>query len=206
MNNHHSNILSLLETKEIELARLKKLVVSLKRRPDDRELIAKYSIPAFYAIWEGFFVGSLKEYIGYINAQSYTHNDIIDIIHAHNIDLYMNISHPREQIVAIENLYKKIHEYFNGQFFLCNKIITKSNVNYDVSSNMLKRLSLCSLPSARRSELNKLLHFRNNISHGEGTVPFNDEVINELSTIVTNCMYDLVIVIEDGMTTGSYKK
>jgi hypothetical protein len=205
MNNYIINIQQLLYNYESEISQLKKIIVQLRTKSSDKEVISKYAIPAFYSMWEGFFVKSLVEFINYINSLSLNMSDLKGELLAHNLDANVNLQLERKGFSSIKNYSESIHKYFKEPFSVKISILTDSNVNYKNANNMLGRLCLDKLPIEREKQLNKLLLFRNNIAHGECSVPFNDDVIDEISEIVVNCMYDIFLILENGVMTNSFK-
>lgn len=191
---------------EFEISQLKKIISSLKNNPSNKLVITRYAIPALYSIWEGFFVKSLLEYINYINSLRLSIQDLKEELLAHNIDVNLILSNSRIGFVNIKKYATDIYSYISRPIFINNKIITESNVNYKVANAMFERLCLNKLSEERKPQLNKLLMFRNNISHGECTVPENEEIINELSDIVINCIYDTFIIIEQGIKDQTFRK
>jgi hypothetical protein len=173
----------------------------------DRELIIKYAIPIFYSNWEGFFVKSLIEYINFINSLVLGLDEVKDEILAHCLNDKYDIGISRNDFEQLKKHALDIRYFFQQSYFSLNsRISTKSNLSYKVANGVLDRLCLNNLPIIRQNELNKLLLFRNNIAHGECTVPCDNDIINEMSNIVINCMYDLFLIIEEGINNELFKK
>jgi hypothetical protein len=206
MNNFLNNIANILDDYLDEISQLQKIIVNFRISDNERRLIEKFTIPAFYSNWEGFFVKSLTEYINYINSLTLGMNEIRDELLAHNLDVIVDLKIERKKFDAIKKHARDIFLYFNNSLYIENKIITESNVNFKAANQMLDRLCLNQLPKELEHPLNKLLLFRNNISHGQFTVPINKNIINELANIVLDCMYNLYIIIEEGMRTNCFKK
>jgi hypothetical protein len=55
-----------------ELATIKSLPIKYSFRPDHKELQIKYSIPAIYAIWEGFVKNTFTIYSTHLNSLNIT--------------------------------------------------------------------------------------------------------------------------------------
>jgi hypothetical protein len=207
MNNFVENIRELLDSCENEISRLKTLMVNVRLKGPDKELIVKYSIPIFYSIWEGFFVKSLIEYIKFINSQSVSVDKIKDELLTHCLDGQINLSTPYNDFNKKKEFFQKIRLFFNNSIFYLNvKTDTKSNLNYKNANSFLNKLCLNSLPEERRRELNRLLLYRNNIAHGECSIPVDINIIFEISEIVINCIYDLFVIIEDGINNEQFRK
>jgi hypothetical protein len=207
MNDFVENIKELLEFYEAEISRLKMLMVNNRLRESDKELIVKYSIPVFYSIWEGFFVKSLIEYINFINSQSFSIDKIKDELLTHCLDKEIDFGVSYNDFNKKKIFFEKTRLFFSRPVFYLNaKIDTKSNLNYKTTNSFLNRLCLNNLPEERNKGLNKLLLYRNNIAHGECSIPINIDIILETSEIVINCMYDLFVVIEDGINNEKFKK
>jgi len=200
------NINQFVSDSEAEIAKLKKILVKLRDKPEDRLLISKYSIPAFYSIWEGFFVKSLTQYIDYINSLKLENNDYQEILLAHNLDITFHLNDNRVAFEQKQKLSTELYLYYSSSIIINRKIITESNVNFKVANAMFKRLCLDELDESRKSELNKLLMYRNNIAHGECSLPIDNAIIDELSEIVINCIYDTKLIIEKGILSNSFKK
>jgi hypothetical protein len=207
MNNFISNIKDLLASYETEIVQLKILMVNLKLRESNKDLLIKYSIPIFYSIWEGFFVKSLIEYINFINSSSISIDKIRNELLTHWLDKKINFGTPHNDFTRQMELVENIKMIFNSHIFHLNiEVDTKSNLNYKIANNILHRLCLNNLPKERDKELKKLLLFRNNIAHGECSIPINMDIIFEISAIVINCMYDLFILIEDGINNENFRR
>jgi hypothetical protein len=207
MNNFVENIKELLDFYEDEISRLKMLMVNIRAKKTDKELIVKYSIPIFYSIWEGFFVKSLIEYINFINSLSITLDQIKAELLTHCMEGQINFDLTNSGFTKKMIFVEKIKLFFNGPAFYLNaKIDTKSNLNYKAANVFLNKLCLSSLPEERKTKLDKLVLYRNNIAHGECSVPTNIDIISEMSEIVINCMYDLFIIIEDGINNEYFRK
>lgn len=206
MNNYIQRIADDISNCEFEISQLKKIIAGLYNKPLDRQVIIRYATPALYSIWEGFFVRSLTEYINFINSLALSRDQIQDIIVAHNLEITLNLSVSRTNFDTIKAFSNDLQQHFSNTFFINSKIITESNVNYKVANAMFTRLCLNTLDQKRNAELNKLLKYRNNIAHGECSIPVTDEVINELSIIVINCIYDTFLLINDGITNLTFRK
>jgi hypothetical protein len=207
MNNFINNIRELLDSYESEVSQVKKLMVNIRLRESDKELIMKYSIPVFYSIWEGFFVKSLIEYINFINSMSVNIDKIKDELLTHCLDEKINLGASYSDFNKKKMFFEKIKLFFSNPVFYLNvRIDTNSNLNYKIANSFLNRICLNSLPEERKKELDKLLLYRNNIAHGECSVPINIDIVLKMSEIVINCMYDLFVVIEDGINNELFKK
>lgn len=207
MNNFINNINELLSSCITEISQFKKITVNMKINAIDRELIIKYAIPIFYSNWEGFFVKSLIEYINFINSLVLGLDEVKDEILAHCLNDKYDIGISRNDFEQLKKHALDIRYFFQQSYFSLNsRISTKSNLSYKVANGVLDRLCLNNLPIIRQNELNKLLLFRNNIAHGECTVPCDNDIINEMSNIVINCMYDLFLIIEEGINNELFKK
>lgn len=207
MNNFISNISELILFYEAEISQLKKIAVNAKLEALERNLIIKYSIPILYSHWEGFFVKSLVEYVNFINSQSIGLGEVKDELLAHCLDEKVNIRNSRYDFGKMKQHALNIKSFFQqSRFYLSTRIDTKSNLNYKNANNILNRLCLNNLPVTREKGLSKLLMYRNNIAHGECSLPSNFDIINQMSEIVINSMYDLFILIEEGINNRQFIK
>lgn len=200
------NIDQYVSESESEIAKLKKIILKLRDKSEDRLLISKYAIPAFYSIWEGFFVRSLTQYIDYINSLRLKIDEYKDVILAHNLDVTFNLNDNRISFEQKKKFSINLYDYYSNSILINRKILTEANVNFKVANTMFKRLCLDELDECRKNELNKLLMYRNNIAHGECSVPIDNTIIDELSETVINCIYDTKLIILKGINSNSFRK
>ena len=59
-----------IEWRVSEISLLKKSTVMQSISPEMRKILLKYSVPALYAIWEGFITSIFSEYVKIINNEN----------------------------------------------------------------------------------------------------------------------------------------
>jgi hypothetical protein len=172
-----------------------------------KEVIKKYMIPIFYSLWEGFVVEAFSIYTREINSLKLSKNKICVNILVHGIDVKHTLKQARtdfdKQILFIE----EISGYLDGDIEIPINVPTESNVSYKVINNLCRRYNLSPLPEVPYKKLlDRLLFFRNKLSHGEHSIPVNQTEIDEMSLTVIALMHEVSNRILDGFREKSYLK
>ena len=89
---------------------------------------------------------------------------------------------------------------------ITNKIPTKSNVDFGVINDILTRFNLNLLPKIFEGKLRKLLKFRNSIAHGETSLPIKLEDVTFFSQLVNDLMIEIIIRLDEGYKSQTFKK
>lgn len=172
-----------------------------------REILQKYSVPAFYSLWEGFVSKGFEIYINKINALSITKEDIHPNILTHDLDMKIGIKDSRTDLKKQVELTLYLKEHFEAALNISCKVPTKSNVNCNTINNILKRFNLTEFDKKNfYYGMSRLLKYRNNVAHGENSLLVDNNIVKELSEVTTNCMYELRDILVDGYKKETYLK
>jgi hypothetical protein len=188
-----------------EITTLKTLHVKHKFTDTQKKITQKYSIPAFYSLWEGFVTTGFSIYIRYINQLNLPAIRLCKNIIVHDIDIKYNLGDGRKYFDKKISLVDNIYNYVNKRVNLRTQIPTESNVNFKVINDILSRFNLELLPNVPfNNDLDKLVHFRNNIAHGEVIHALDDILIDKLSITTMDLMYEVFSRIITGYQKQSY--
>ena len=193
--------------REAELSSLRTIPYRYNLSDNHKTILLKYSIPAIYSLWEGFVRQAFLLYIKELNDLSLKCNEIHKNILAHSLTMQDRLC-----LAKARNSFKSQCDFIDYfQEVICHPIKiptslpTRSNVNYEVITELLSRFHLKSLPIEYEKPLNKLLFFRNSFAHGDNSIPVNTNTISEFARLILNLMYDIIIIICDGFKNGDYK-
>lgn len=181
-----------------KVASIKTLPYRYKIRETDKQLIILFAIPMIYSIWEGFVVNTFTLFSRCLNSERRGWKELDENLLTHSIESETNI-------FGLSDFNKKkktlgdLIDLLEGDAKITQKIPTKSNINYTVLNDILKRFNLKELNVNYKRKLNKLLLFRNAISHGDTSIPVSQDVIDELSMLVNELMYEVEDIIKDGL-------
>ncbi len=172
-----------------------------------REVLQKYTIPSFYSLWEGFVVESFSIYTREINSLKLSKDQICINMLVHSIDVKHKLKQAKtdyeRQIVFIQELIT----YLDGEIEIPVNVPTESNVNYKIINGLLRRYNLVSLPEVPfKKYLDRLLLIRNKLSHGEFSIPINQPLIDEMSSVVLSSMHEVASRILEGFQREAYRK
>ena len=191
-----------------ELASLKSIPFRYHMQQSHIWQLKKHLVPAIYALWEGFVVNSFEVYIKQINSRQIRIEDI-DV----NILLYMTeadeklcLSTPRFKRESKLNFVENIKTVFGTPVHIPPKVVTKSNVNYEVANNLLTCFNMRILPACYKHKLDKLLKFRNMIAHGDRAITVKDEDISVFSQLVNDLMAEITERVEEAIEGEQYLK
>ena len=189
-----------------ELATLKSIPIQYSFRPNHKDIHLKYSIPAIYAIWEGFVKNCFTIYSNHLNSLSITRKDISPALLTHQIDSVCDFNSPRQNFESKQKLVGMLDNLFNDIILIKPSVPTESNVNLKVLNRILERFCIPQVDSKYDKGLNKLLRFRNTIAHGENSIIVNMPHVIEFISLIENLMLDIIISIELCEKKESYKK
>jgi hypothetical protein len=190
-----------------EITTLKTLPIKHKLTDPQKKIIQKYSIPSFYSLWEGFVTTGFSIYIRYINQLDLSAIQLSKNIIVHDIDVKYNLSDGRKNFDKKILLVSDIYDYVKKRVNLGTQIPTQANVNFRVINDIMSRFNLEPLPGVPfNKDLDKLVHFRNNISHGEVIHSLDDILIDKLSITTMDLIYEVFTRIIDGYQNQSYLK
>lgn len=148
------------------------------------------AVVIIYANWEGFIKEASTEYINYINSQQVAIDDFDDHYYMLVLDQHLEFKKNIESNdVMIKKccLLRKALSNFSGFNTAVN---TKSNANCDVVNKIFYRLGIKEIIRKELFDkpLNRLLFFRNCISHGTGSIKVTQNDIDDFSFLTQNLM------------------
>ncbi len=189
-----------------ELATIKSLPIKYSFRPDHKEVHIKYSIPAIYAIWEGFVKNCFTIYSNHLNTLGIKRTEISTALLTHQIDSECDFNNPRVNFDTKQKLVEQIDNLLTETIVIKPSVPTESNVNLKVLNKILERFCISKINDSYDRGLNKLLLFRNKIAHGENSITVNMTHVTEFVSLIENLMLDITINIESCERTKTYKK
>ena len=159
-----------------------------------------------YSVWEGFIKNAFSKYLVELGKLKLK----LDKLHinyvVHSINSECQLSDGRTSLTTQSKLVEKILDIVNDEIDISQKVPTKSNVNYKVLNQITELFNLGEFDKSYKSPLDKLLLFRNKISHGENAVVVNIEDINLFSKLVEDLMSELILKLENGVEKKCYEK
>ena len=195
------------------MLQIKTLYLRYQFNERDEKLFLSYSMPAIYAIWEGFIQTSFKTYVQEIN----------------KINLSVNTVHKQILCYHIENSFKQFKQYpknYNkkvvffdklGEFYsadiieITRTINTENNVGFDVLNRLLAAFNLEKIPDYYeqrwlKNELDeRLLRIRNQVAHGQDSIIVSRNDLEDSINLV-NILMELVLNrTMIGFSTESYR-
>ncbi len=189
-----------------ELATMKSMPIRYGFRSEHKEIHIKYSIPAIYAIWEGFVKNCFTIYSHHLNTLGIKRTDISEALLAHHLDSECDFNSPRINFNSKLRLVSEIDSLLTETIVLKPSVPTESNVNLKVLNKILERFCITEVDDKYAQGLNKLLLFRNKIAHGENSISVNMTHMTEFISTVENLMLDIAINIEICERTKTYNK
>lgn len=189
-----------------ELATIKSLPIKYSFRPDHKEVHIKYSIPAIYAIWEGFVKNCFTIYSNHLNTLGIKRTEISTALLTHQIDSECDFNNPRLNFDTKQKLVEQLDNLLTETIVIKPSVPTESNVNLKVLNKILERFCISKINDSYNRGLNKLLLFRNKIAHGENSIAVNMTHVTEFVSLIENLMLDITINIESCERTKTYKK
>ncbi len=209
MSDFRNEILADIDWRLFQLATAKTLPFRYSLSDVHREFLIKYTVPTIYAVWEGFVKNSFEIYVRELNRLGLNMNQICINIVSHSLEKeFPQFKEPPSQFPKLVNFFEKLTDYYLDEDFKINpKIPTESNVNLKVINNILFRFNLELLPDEPfNAELNKLLQFRNSISHGDSGILVAPSNIHEFTSTVNNLMYEIYMRVDKGYSERTYLK
>lgn len=190
-----------------ELAELRIILHKARLTPAQRDTYIRYIVPAIYALWEGFIKNSIRLYSKEINKSNVPLTSLHEnlLTHAITSDIKLSLDKERIQFDKQKDFSLYICEYIGKPFPTTNRLQTKSNVNYDVLSDILNRFNLGMIVDKKVEQtLNKLLFFRNSIAHGDNSIPVTEEHINEFVQLIQDLMLEVYNKIDFAINNKTY--
>jgi hypothetical protein len=199
-------ILADIDWRVSQLATLKSIPIRYSFSPEHKELQIKYTIPAIYAIWEGFVKSCFIIYSNHLNTLSIGRSEIAMPLLTHHLDSECDFNNPRINFDSKQKMVTLLDSLLSDIVTIKPSVPTESNVNFKVLDKILERFCIDKVSADYDRQLNKLLLFRNKIAHGENSISVNLTHVNEFISTVENLMLDIVINVEQNAKVGTYKR
>ena len=170
-----------------------------------KEVYLKHSFVALYALWEGFVNSSFSLYVEYINRLKLNYNELHISIITNDMDNKFNTGNFRPNFDNRSDFLKKIFAYINTPVILTAKIPTKYNINFKAINNILKIFNIDAVNSPiYKIGLDRLVIIRNNIAHGNFTIPIQKELFNDSCQVIIDLMAEIINKIIDSYEKRTY--
>lgn len=197
-----------IDWRNAELAELRVILHKAHLTPVQRETYTRYIIPSLYAIWEGFVKKSIGLYAKEINGSATPlislHENLLT--HAITVDDKLALDRARTNFKTQKEFSLYISDFLNKKFPVDGKIPTKSNINYEVLSDILERFNLGDIDKKTGKKLDKLLHFRNTIAHGDNSIPVKEDHIDEFTILIQDLMVAIFDKVDNAVLNRKYLK
>jgi hypothetical protein len=199
-------ILADIDWRVSQLATLKSIPIRYSFSPEHKELQIKYTVPAIYAIWEGFVKSSFIIYSNHLNTLSIGRSEIAMPLLTHQLDSECDFNNPRINFDSKQRMVSLLDSLLTDIVTIKPSVPTESNVNFKVLNKILERFCIDKVSDDYEQKLNKLLMFRNKIAHGENSISVNLTHVTEFISTVENLMLDIAINVEQNERVGTYKR
>jgi hypothetical protein len=200
-----SEIISDIDWRVAQMSTLKTIPIMYSFQPGHKLQHIKFSVPAVYALWEGFVKTTLETYIKEIKKLRVKRDDISLNLLTHTIDEICKLNNPRLNFDTKKRIVEELNSIFIDIIDISTSVPTGSNVNYDVISSLLNRFCINEIDKSKyEKKLDKLLLFRNKIAHGDNAILVTESTLTEFVSLVENLMLDIVINIQDSFTAKTY--
>ena len=190
-----------------ELSILRTLPYRYGLSVEHQKFLFRYSVPIIYSLWEGFIKTSFECYVRTINQMNLNISQINPHLLAHALDSdnKLTLQNPRVLFKTKVEYVDAFMQFINNDVTISSQIPTSSNVNYEILNKILERFNLDKIPINNfKAQLNKLLRFRNSVSHGDNSIPVTSDNIEKFCTLVNDLMYEVYDKIEKGFNSKTY--
>lgn len=202
-----------IEERQKLMLQIKTLYLRYEFNEKDEQLFLNYSIPAIYALWEGFIQTSFQTYIQELNKLNLSVNTICKPLLVYHMESsFKQFREYPEKLNGKVTFFEKLNQFYQSEFIdIARTVNTESNVGFNVLNKILNTFNLDSIseyPEPRYSlpqELDMfLLKTRNSVAHGQNSVVINREDLDRAIKLVEMLM-DLVFEkIIQGFESQSY--
>lgn len=191
-----------------ELAELRVILHKAKLTDNQKKTYIRYIVPAIYSLWEGFIKNSLELYGKVIRDSGVPLISLHENLLTHAITGHDKLALDRERtnFQTQKEFSLLISDFLTSPFPLQCKLPTKSNVNYEVLTDLLIKFNLGVIDRKIGKSLDKLLRFRNTIAHGDNSIPVKEENIDEFSQLLQDLMLDVFNRIDEAVNDKTYLK
>lgn len=189
-----------------ELATIKSIPIKYSFDPVHKDIHIKYSVPALYAIWEGFIKNTFLIYSNHLNSLSIKRENIAYPLLTHHLDSICNFQNPRHAFDKKRKMMELIDKSLTEEITISPNVPTESNVNLKVLNKILERYCITPADDKYEKGLNRLLLFRNKIAHGENALTVNMQHLTDFIKTIEDLMLDIIILIQDCEIAKTYFK
>lgn len=188
-----------------EIALIRKATVLMGASEEIREVLRRYSVPALYAVWEGFVVTTLAEFAMRLNKQHLllrrVHYNLVrrDAWERFNLS---SLPLDREKQASI---LSQMCRYFQGHLELKTDIHTNSNVDYKELCRLMTSFGVAVPDETQyKGRLAKFLNMRCCLAHGNNKLHVTEEIIKEFADLVAELMEDVVEILDCALKNKLY--
>ncbi|MBO3696827.1 MAE_28990/MAE_18760 family HEPN-like nuclease [Roseivirga sp. E12] len=203
----YKEILADIDWRYSELSVLRTLPFRYKLSTDHHQFLIKYSVPVIYSIWEGYVKSVFEIYVRELNNLNIESDKINYRLLAHAIDSdsKLTLQNSRIHFKTKTEFTESLMSFLSQRIEIPNKTPTNSNINFEVLNDILERFNLEPLPIKNfKTPLNKLLRFRNSVSHGDNSIPVTAKDIEKFCELVNDLMSEVCERIEKGFETKTF--
>ena len=199
-------ILDDIDWRVAELATIKTIPIKYNLNQNHKEVHIKYSIPAIYALWEGFVKAAFTVYSNHLSRLNLKRTDIALNLLTHHIDTFCQLQNPRNNFDSKRKVVSDLDFLFADIINIVPDVPTESNVNYKVLTGIMTRFCIDPIDDKYKKNLDKLLLFRNKIAHGENALRVDSTHVSDFIKLVEDLMIEIVINIEKCEKSKTYIK
>ncbi len=200
-----------IEERQKLMLQIKTLYLRYEFNERDEQLFLIYSIPAVYAIWEGFIQTALQTYIQELNKLKLTVDSFCKSI----LIYYLESKFPQfreypKDYAKKELFFNKLNMFYTGKSVdISTSVNTESNVDFKVLNKILKEFNLELVEEyfepgfSLKQKLKDFLIIRNAVAHGNGSTVNREDLENAIKLV--HILMDLVLEkIIIGFASKSY--
>lgn len=187
-----------------QLSTIKTLPTKYGMREKHINSLIWYSVPSIYALWEGFIKNTFKSYGSFISKKNLAVYDIDVNILTYAIDNECQLRNERINVTKQKEFVKKIFKIFTSPLNINIQELTGSNLKYKETNLILERFNLEKLDYKYKIPLNRLIHFRNHIAHGDNSIIVKKSDVEQFSLLVVDIMYEILLKIEYSCNEEKY--
>ena len=206
MANFIDEILDDIDWRVAEMATLKVIPIRYRFTATHEILHIKYSIPAIYAVWEGFVKTAFTIYTNHLSSLNLRRSEISLNLLTHHIDTFCQLQNPRTNFETKKRIVSDLDVLFMETINLVPEIPTESNVNYKALCSIHDRFCVDKIDEKYKKGLDRLLFFRNKIAHGENALRVEMKDVSGFIKLVEDLMIEVVINIQDCEQRATFKK
>jgi hypothetical protein len=202
-----------IDERQALMLQIKTLYFRYSFNEKDEQLFLNYSIPAVYAIWEGFVTDVFRIYIEELNNLNLTVDTICKPILIHHLENQFKQfrEYPTKDTKKVL-FFDGLDEFYTERIIDINAAVnTESNVGFNVLNRLLKAFNLEKIPEypeprySLPQELDDfLLRIRNAVAHGQNSIVVNRDDLDRAIKLVETLMELVFEKIINGFENESY--